>query len=92
MKRNLKWSAFVSIATLLILSALATAVIYMKEAKTEDFEMDCRFAGIEYANVEPNACWMEDVSSEFCPLPTEIECHVKGALPTSLIKEVMQRR
>lgn len=34
----------------------------------------CSITGINYVDVSPSRCWIEDVNATFCPLPTNIDC------------------
>lgn len=54
---------------------ILTAIFYIWKPNDNSTVIGkCSITGINYVDVSPNVCWNNKINSEFCPLPTNIEC------------------
>ena len=91
MKEN-KYKWYFLVVLLLFVAYICISIIFTYESsKRVSGDVSCKISDIEYVDVNPYACWSEQIESEFCPLPKSLECSGSWDFPMSpsLIKEIV---
>lgn len=59
------------------ISLLFLSLIGMFVLNTLGAEAAISVRNIDYVNVSPSSCWDDDIDPAYCPLPRDIELHLK---------------
>ena len=68
---NKKYYITLTVASLLLFLLIISIWSFSDNSRVSG---SCSINNIEYVNVSPSECWIDNINSSYCPLPKDILC------------------
>ncbi len=62
------------ISTLTFIAFILAIILIWSMSDNSDISLSCHISGIEYTNITPSECWHSGFTSDYCPLPNDVDC------------------